>query len=98
MNDQVPEKMSISRDTHCKRGPKNCKRCEAAHENVTIALVRVDGNENDEQRLITDFKLDDGTVIWSEFERVKVFETIDEARKYAIEHGTDANELDEWDE
>jgi hypothetical protein len=73
-------KISIS---HCKKGPQRCAKCREMNEGKYCLLeIMPPGNA---QRRVIELEVN-GQKVWREFEAIKVFASIDEARQYAADH------------
>ncbi|MBN1935018.1 MAG: hypothetical protein JW934_10155 [Anaerolineae bacterium] len=73
------------RMAHCKRGPERCEKCREMNVE-RICLLDVDPPRQGElQRRAIEVEID-GERTWREFDVVRVFETVGEARDYATVH------------
>ncbi|MCU0724075.1 MAG: hypothetical protein MUC63_10775 [Planctomycetes bacterium] len=71
---------------HCKRGPARCEKCRAA-DSTKLCLLDVEPpNPGMIQRRVMEVEIG-GVKSFREFDVARVFETEEEARRYAAENG-----------
>ncbi|MBD3197437.1 MAG: hypothetical protein GF317_20450 [Candidatus Lokiarchaeota archaeon] len=71
---------------HCARGPKICDKCKQASKEKSYSLIKVYIEPSNIARPITEVYVGCRKIV-GEFEVQKRFKTLEEAKKYAIEHG-----------
>ncbi|MGY5876791.1 MAG: hypothetical protein RTU30_13665 [Candidatus Thorarchaeota archaeon] len=76
----------VRRGMHCARGPKHCSKCAEASKNVSIVLLELVGDDGRMARPVIEVERD-GDRFHLAFNIVKKFDTEEEARAYAKEHG-----------
>ncbi len=72
--------------THCKRGPLVCAKCREMNVEKICLLDIVPPDEGLVQRRVIQVE-ENGEKVWREFEIVRTFDSHDQAREYARDHG-----------
>lgn len=73
-------------EIHCARGPEVCEKCRKAAENKSFCLLRVYLEPGKDARPITEIYIGCRKIV-GEYDVVKMFETKEKAKAYAIDHG-----------
>ncbi len=68
---------------HCKRGPKNCKKCKEVYK-ISYALLDI-CPEGEYARPVTEV-IFEGKKTYRVYDVIKRFNSIEEAKEYAIEN------------
>ena len=92
--DSEPARFIIRRMriAHCKRGPERCEKCRQMNVEKISLLDISPPHPGEMQRRVIAVQ-HGGNQVWREFEIVRTFETEQEARQYAAEHGIEDVEL-----
>jgi hypothetical protein len=77
---------------HCKRGPATCEQCREMDEPRICLLDVCPSDGGMMQRRVIKLSID-GEEVWREFDVVRVFESEEAARAYALEKGVEDVEL-----
>ncbi|MBN1259078.1 MAG: hypothetical protein JXB35_00215 [Anaerolineae bacterium] len=77
---------------HCKRGPEVCEQCREMNVARSCLLDICPPDAGLMQRRVIQVTVQ-GEPVWREFDVVQIFETEDEARRYAAQHGIDDVEI-----
>lgn len=73
------------RMAHCKRGPERCEKCREMNVE-RICLLDVDPPQpGTRQRQVIEVEIA-GERVWREFDVVRIFADLDQARAYAATH------------
>jgi hypothetical protein len=80
------------RMAHCKRGPELCEQCRQMNVEKISLLDISPPHPGEMQRRVIAVR-HGGEQVWREFDIVRTFETEQEARQYATEHGIEDVEL-----
>jgi hypothetical protein len=81
-----------TRLAHCKKGPTRCEECRELDQERICLLDVCPANAGMRQRRVVPV-VRGGRETWREFEIVRAFESVAQARKYAKEHGIDDVQL-----
>ena len=73
---------------HCKRGPRLCEKCREMDEERICLLDISPPDYGLMQRRVIEVEID-GERTWREFDVARAFESAEQARRYAAEHGLD---------
>lgn len=73
---------------HCAKGPKGCKKCQDAGIQNKLCLIRIFKEASEEPRPVIELEREDQQ--YFTYDVLKCFDTIQEARDYALEN-------DVWD-
>jgi len=80
------------RTAHCKLGPERCETCRDT-DVAEICLLEVDPPDRGMvQRRVMEVTVA-GETSWREYDVIRSFETVEEARSYADVHGIDVVDL-----
>ena len=74
------------RIAHCKRGPERCERCRQMDARKICLLDICPPDPGMTQRRIIEVVQPDGSSAWCEFDVVRIFENVKEARFYAAQN------------
>ena len=80
------------RPAHCKRGPDRCEECRTLDAERVCLLDVCPPREGEIQRRVIKL-IRDGVEAWREFDIVRVFESPEDARHFALENGVEDVEL-----
>ena len=71
---------------HCARGARGCAKCKAlADEGAKYCLLSFFGGDGMAARPVMEIEWE-GTKTWAEYDIVEIFNSEEEAKKYAKEH------------
>ena len=77
---------------HCKKGPDRCEECRTLDAERICLLDVSPPRQGEIQRRVIQL-VRDGVETWCEFDVVRAFESPDDARRFAVEHGVEDVEL-----
>ncbi|MHA1909199.1 MAG: hypothetical protein ACW98Y_18025, partial [Candidatus Thorarchaeota archaeon] len=78
---------------HCARGPKRCDKCAEAAKEIVHCIVRVFDGHGMMTRPVLELERD-GEKSFYEYDMIKRFSNLEEAKSYARENGLDYRATD----